>query len=149
MPGHGRAALLVIHSQALGLLLDACGCLKFDTPGFPGAFQQRVVNIDPMNYSVGVVEATPEGFAGGDAHDQRFIDRIVQDHFVGIHGPSTGLVTDTERIEGVKGIRAQLNTGADLADGVGLLQDLYIAPLPNQRQCRSQAADTAAGDDNG
>ena len=56
------------------------------------------------------------------------------------------LVGETESMQDARGVGADLDAGADLADGRGLLVDVDVESRAQQRQRRGQAADAAADD---
>ena len=55
---------------------------------------------------------------------------------------------ETERVENPGAVCADLNAGADLSQLRRLLIHVDIEPLPQKRQCRSQAADAGPDDGN-
>lgn len=147
-----RLAILVEHGDAVGILFDTLRPRRspeLDPAGFLRTFQQRGMHVDTMDHRVGIAEALAEGLACGDATDDRFVERVVHDHVVGIDRAAARLVADAQCIEGMEGIGAELDPGADLADLRRLLQHLDAESLAHQCQCGGEAADAAAGDDDG
>ena len=90
--------------------------------------------------------AIADALAGLDAADQRGVECVVHHHFVGVHGAAPGLLTNTQGIEGGKGVGAELDARADLTQFGRLLQHLDGRALAGQRQRGRHAANAAAGD---
>jgi hypothetical protein len=103
------------------------------------------VHVHAVDHRIGVAKALAEGLAGGDLADLVFVERVVHHHVVGEDGAAARLVAHAQRVEGVEGVRAELDAGADLADLGRLLQHLDLEALAHQRQRGGQAADAAAG----
>ena len=145
-------AVGAVHGDARVILLDAFDAgagQELDPARLLRALEQRQVNVDAVDHGVRVAEALAEGLAGGDAGDQRLVERVVHHHAVGLDGSATRLLADAERVEGVKGVRAKLDAGANLADRGGLLEHLDREALAHQRERGGEAANAAAGDQHG
>ena len=65
-------------------------------------------------------------------------------HVVGVDRPTAGLLANAERIESVKGVRAQLHARTNFANLRGLLEHFDFKALLGQRQSSCQAADAAS-----
>ena len=62
------------------------------------------------------------------------------------HAGRGELVGEPEPVQDARGVRADLDAGADLAQRRRLLVDMDVEARPQQRQRRRQAADAAADD---
>src|SRR5437667_272643 len=78
--------------------------------------------------------------AAGPVHHQQVLDE---------HGLPLHSLADAERIDGVPGVRRELDAGADLAELGGLLEHDDPEVAPRQRERHGEAADPAPGDDHG
>jgi hypothetical protein len=103
------------------------------------------VDVHAVDHRIGVAEALAEGLAGLDLAHQGFVDGVMHHHVVGVNGAAARLVAHAQRIEGVEGVGAELDAGADFADLGGLFEHLHLEALAHQRQRRGQAANAAAG----
>jgi len=122
---------------------------ELDAAGFLRAFEQRQVHVDAVDHRVGVAEALDEGLAGGNLADLVLVEGVVHHHVVGIDRAAARLVADAQGVEGVEGVGAELDTGADLADLSGLFEDLHPEALAHEGEGGGEAADAAAGDEHG
>ena len=100
-----------------------------------------------MNHGIGIAEAGAERLAEIDMGDLAVGHRVHQAQRVDIDRHAARGFADAEIIEGVEGVGPELDAGADLAQLRGLLQHQRADALLGQRQCRGQAADAAAGDE--
>jgi hypothetical protein len=139
-PHLAPALLHPLHLRAGGHLHPAAGLHALD---------QRAVHVGAVDHCIGVAEAGAEGLAGGDAADERFVERVVHHHLVGEDGAAARGLADAQRIEGGKGIGPELDAGADLAQLRRLLQHLHRKAAAGQGQGGGQAADAATGDEDG
>ncbi len=83
---HGRsrdaAAILGPHANPLAVILDPRGasrCFKLDIGQGPAGIEQHIVQIDPMNDDVGMLEAAAKRIAGRHARDLAAVERIQHD----------------------------------------------------------------------
>ena len=149
--GHApvRVAVLVVDRDAVGVLLhtlDAGGGQELDAPGLLRALQQREVHVHPVDHGIGVAETLAKGLTGGNPAHLVFVDGVVHHHVVGVDGASTGLLAHAQGVEGVEGVGAQLDAGADLTDLGRLLQHLDPETLAHQRQRSGESTDAPTGD---
>ena len=143
-------AVLVPHGHAVVVLLDAHHAgvgVKRDLAGFLRAFKQRQMHIGAVDHGVGITKALAELLVGGDLADLVFVDGVMHHHKVGVNRTATGFVANAQCVKGVKGVGAELDACADLADLGGLLQHGVLKALAHQRQCGSQATNAATGND--
>jgi hypothetical protein len=113
------------------------------------AFEQRVVDVLAMDHGIGIAEALAEVFVGRDLADLVLVDRVVHHHVVGEYGAIARLVADAEGVEGVEGIRAELDAGTDFTDLCRLFEDHDLEALAHQGECGGEAANAATGDEYG
>ena len=66
-----------------------------------------------------------------------------------LHAHARQRVGQAEPVQDARGVGADLDAGADLAERAGLLVDLDVEAGPQQRQRRGGAADAAADHGNG
>jgi hypothetical protein len=71
-------------------------------------------------------------------------ERIHQPELINIDGHAARRLADAEIIEGVKGVRPELDAGADLAEVRGFLQKDRADALLRQAERGSEPADAAA-----
>jgi len=121
----------------------------FDRPLRADAFEERPMHVGAMDDRVRIGEALAEPGAGRDLADDRFVDRVHHHQTVGVDGAAARLGADAERVEGREGIRRELDSGADLADLGGLLEDLDAKAALREGERGGEAADPGAGDDHG
>ena len=135
--------------RPVGILLDTHhpgGCEAFDGRLRFGPFEQRGVDVSPVDHGIGVAKALAKGFLCGDAAHQVCVQRVVHHHFVGVHRAAARLLTETQGVERGKGIGAELDTRADFTQLGCLLQHLDRITLARQRQSCGHAANAATGD---
>ena len=82
----------------------------------PAAVQQYAVQIGPMDHRIGIAEAFAEILAQGDVGDLLATHRIHEAEHVDIDRLRPRGVADTQIVEGVEGVGAKLDAGADLAE---------------------------------
>ena len=100
-----------------------------------------------MHHRIGIAEAGAEGIVERDFGDLLPTHRIHQPQRVDIDRHFAGGIAHAEIVEGMEGVRPQLNTGTDFAEHRRAFQhDAAHAPL-RQAHCRSQPTDAAPGDD--
>ena len=102
------------------------------------------MHIRAVYHSVGVAEALPESLPGGDLPDLVLVDCVVHHQVIGKDRAAARLVADAQSIEGMKGVGAKLDAGANFADFRGLFKHLDLEALAHQRQGRGQSADATA-----
>ena len=102
------------------------------------------MDVGAVDHRIGVAKAGAEGLADRKAPDHAGVDRVHHDQLVGEHGAAARVLAHAQCVQGGKGVGAELDAGADLADLAGLLQQRDAQAQPGQRQRRGQAADAAA-----
>jgi hypothetical protein len=146
------AAVGVEHGHAVGGLLavqDAGGGVQLDAAVRLHAVEQRLMHVGAMDHRVGVAEAGTERVAERNLGDRAGVGRVQHHHAVVEDGAAARLLADAERVEGGEGVRRELDAGADLADLGGLLEHLDREAAPRQGERGGEAADAAAGDEDG
>jgi len=136
---HGDAGVALLDAR------DAGRREQLDAASFLHAFEQRKVDVGPVDHRVRIAEAGAKRFADRDAADQRFVDGVVHHHLVGVDGATARPGADAEGVECSERIRSELDAGADLADLGRLLEHLDGKALARKGQCGGEAADAAAG----
>ncbi len=114
--------------------------------GLAGA-QEDAVQIAAVDHRIGIAEAAAEIVGQVDAGDLLGGDRIHQAQLVDEHRGRAGGIAETEMVEGMEGVRAELDAGADLLIARGALQDGDLESLAGQRDRSRQSANAAACDD--
>ncbi len=109
--------------------------------------EQHAVQVGTMDDGIGIAEALAECLADGDMRDLGAGHAVHHDEAVDVDRLGTAGIADPEIVHGVKGVGADLDAGADLAEPIGLLQHRDVAALVGEAECSRQTADTAAGDD--
>src|SRR5580700_10180840 len=102
------------------------------------------MQIAAMHDGIGVAEACAEDIAEIDMGDFLRAQRIHQAELVDIDSHVARGLADAEIVEGVEGIRAELNARADLAELGGLFQQDRTKSFLRQPERGSEAADAAA-----
>ena len=102
-----------------------------------------------MDDGIGVLEALAERLVERDGGDVLAGHGVHQAQLVDVDRHLAGLVADAEVVEGVEGVGAELDAGADLAELGRALEHEAAVALPGQAQRGRQAADAAAGDEDG
>ena len=100
-----------------------------------------------MDDGIGIAEAGAEFLAEVDVTDLAVGQGIHEAKLVDIDGHATRRLSHAEMIEAVEGVGPELDTGADLAEAAGFLEDLRGNALLGKCQRRCQSADAAAGDE--
>ena len=99
-----------------------------------------------MHHRIGIAEARAKGVAQIDMGDFLGGQRIHQPQLVDIDRHAARGLADAEIVEGMKGVRPELDAGADFAERGGLFQQDRADALLRQPERRREAADAAAGD---
>ena len=113
------------------------------------AIEQRAVDVGAVRHRVGIAEAL------GEARIERDVDHLLAGHAVhhqqalDEHRFLLHELADAERIERVPGVGRELDAGADLAELGRLLEDDGFEALAREAERHGEAADAAAGDDDG
>src|SRR6202011_3065523 len=94
-----------------------------------------------------VAIARAKRLAEVDAGDLAVGHRVHQEEMVDIDRHGARGLADAESIEAMEGVGPELDAGADLAQLARLLQHQRGDALLRQRQCRGEAADAAARDE--
>ncbi len=102
-----------------------------------------------MHHGVGIAKAATERRIERDVGDFLATHRIHQPQFVDENGHGAGGIADAQRVEAVEGVGPELDAGADFAQHRRLLQHQHRQAALRQSECGGQAADAAAGDDEG
>src|SRR3954449_10795005 len=138
MRAHRRAVLVVTRDFAADAQLDQLM--------IPAGFQEYAVQVTAMHDGVGITEARAERLAQINVGDLFGRERIHQPELIDIHRHAAGGFTDPEIVEGVEGIRSELDAGADFTKHGGLFEQDRGNALLRQPKCRGQAADAATRD---
>ena len=107
------------------------------------------MQIGPVNHGIGIAEAGPKGIVQRNAGDFLPVHGVHEAQVVDIDGLSARFVADAEIVERVEGIGAELDAGADLPQFGRAFQNDGTEAFPGQAQRGRQAADAAAGDQDG
>ena len=106
------------------------------------------MQVAAMDDGVGIAETRAKLVAEVDVADLAIGQRVHQPELVDIDRHAARRSANPKMVEAMKGIGPELNTRADLAEAVGLLEDLRGDALLGQGQRRRQSADAAPGDEN-
>ena len=142
-------AVLVGQGHAVGVLrdrLDAGVGKKFNFAGLHSAFEQRLVDVHPVDHRVRVAKALAESFTGFDLAHLISVDGVVHHYVVGEHRAAAGFVTHAQRVKSVKSIWPKLDAGTDFTNLGRLLKDLHLETLPHQRQRSRQTTNATTSD---
>ena len=146
---HGTAVLKPRMDQATILFIarhPAAGPEGYPIVGAAG-LQQHPVEVGAVNHRIGVPEPVPELVVKGDMADLVAVRRIHEPQLVDVDRHPPRLVADTQIVEAVERVRADLDSGADLAQLRRLLEHGGGNPVSCQGECRRQSADAPARDD--
>src|SRR6201995_401883 len=99
-----------------------------------------------MHDGIGIAESRAEGFAEIDMSNLFGGERIHQPHLLDIDGHAARGFADAEIVEGMEGIRTELDAGADLAERGGLLQEDRADAFLGETERGGETADAAARD---
>src|SRR6516225_6223528 len=108
MHPHVRVVLLVAKNLSAGP--------QFDQIAVAARPQENPVQVAPMNHCIRVAKALPEWFVERHANNFLGCHGIHQPKIVDVDSYRSCGVADSELIKRVEGVRAQLNTGADLSE---------------------------------
>ena len=140
--GGDRAAILIVPGNlGAGAQVDQRAVLA--------GFQQHAVQVAAMDHRIGVAEAGPERIVERHHGDRFGGHRVHQAQFVDIDRHRPRRIADAEPVEGVEGVRAKLDAGADLAELRCLFEHDRGESGAREPERRGQPADAAAGDENG
>ncbi len=122
---------------------------QFDLVHLRADIEENCVQIGPMDHRVGFAEDRRQRMPG--RHAEHFLARqaVHHDHVFREPGDIMHRRLDLQRIESAMGVGAKLNARADFAELIGLFQNDGFAPGKGQHPRGGQAADAAAGNDNG
>src|SRR5207245_702889 len=122
---------------------------QLDRALLPAAAEQRAVDIGAVRHRVRIAEALREARVERDVDHRLAADPVHHQQVLDEDGLLLHSLADAERIDGVPGVRRELDAGADLAELGRLLEhdDPEVAPRQGERD--GKAADTASGDDYG
>jgi hypothetical protein len=108
--------------------------------------EEDAVQIAAMHHGVGVLEAGAEGFAEVDVHDLLGGERVHEAQLIDVDRHRPGMLADTQIIEGVEGVWAELNSRPDLAQLERLLQNDDIMALLGKAKRSREPADATPCD---
>ncbi len=125
----------------------ACAGAQLDRALLPAAVEQRAVDVGAVRHRVRIAEALREARVERDVDHRLAADPVHHQQVLDEHGLLLHSLADAERIDGVPGVRRELDAGADLAELGGLLEHDDPEVAPRQRERHGEAADPAPGDD--
>ncbi len=111
--------------------------------------QEDAVQVAAVHDGVGVAEALAELAPEVDGADVLGGHGVHEAELVHIHGHVPGGIADAEVVEGVEGVGAELDAGADLAEHRRALEHDDREPFLGEAEGCRQAADPAASDEDG
>ena len=136
------------HFIAFGAKADhARAGTQLDRALLPAAVEQRAVDIGAVRHRVRIAEALREARVERDVDHRLAAHAVHHQQVLDEDGLPLHPLADAERIDGVPGVRRELDAGADLAELGGLLEHDDPEVAPRQRERHGEAADTAPGDD--
>ena len=109
--------------------------------------QHRRVQVAPMHHGVRIAEACTKRCVEGNVRDFLACRGIHQPQLIDVDGAGARLLADAESVEGMKRVRAELDTGSDLAELLRLLEDDHAEALARQPEGCREPTDAAARDD--
>ncbi len=113
----------------------------------PQGVQQQAVQVGAVHAQVGRAVAPLARLAEGQARQLAAVVRAAHAQHRRAGGDARQARRQAEGMQPPRDIGAELDAGADLAEGGRLLQHLDAMPLARQRQGGSQPADAGAGDE--
>ena len=141
--GDRRPILIVAH--------DFAGDAQIDQRAVAAGLQEHAMQIAAMHDRIGIAEARAEIVAEIDMGDLFGGQRIHQPELVDIDGHAARGLADAEIVEGVEGVRPELDAGADLAERRRLFQQDRADALLREararwrgRRCRRRRSGLAA-----
>ncbi len=125
--------------------VDAPAGLERDQIAALAGFEERGVDVGAVRDRVRLAEARGELIVEGHAGDQLAGQGVA--HFLRrrVVGVGQDFVLEADFLQHAEDIRPELDAGADFAEFGRLLEDPYRETLARQRVGGSEAADTAAG----
>src|SRR5436190_1907619 len=120
---------------------------QLDRALLPAAVEQRAVDVGAVRHRVRIAEALREARVERDVDHRLAANPVHHQQVLDEHGLLLHPLADAKRIDGVPGIRRELDAGADLAELGRLLEHDDPEVAPRQRERHGEAADTAPGDD--
>ena len=121
--------------------------LQRDRRQFATGVEEHLMQVGAVDHAVGLAVGGQRLLADRRAHHQ-FAAAHVAHHQVGRKvGDAPDRLGQAQVLEQTKHVGPELDAGADLAQGVGLLEHLHGVALSRQHQRDGQAADAAACDD--
>jgi hypothetical protein len=112
-------------------------------------FEDRTMQVGAMAHRIRVPKARAECLAHLHRSHLAAIDGVHHHQPVGEDRAFAHCLAHAQRIERREGIGAQLQAGADFADGGALLEQVDGHAQAGQRQRRGHAADAAADEQHG
>jgi hypothetical protein len=140
-------AVLIDDCYAAGVLVELahlCVGAELDQRMIFHGFENRQMNVGPMNHRIRIAKACTIRRADVDPHHFLCVKRIHQFQVVRKYSAVARCLTDAQRIECVKRIGGQLDPCTDLPNLRGLLEQLHANTLTRERQRRGQATNAAA-----
>src|SRR6267143_1298481 len=122
---------------------------QLDRTLLPAAVEQRAVDVGAVRHRVRIAEALREARVERNVDHRLAADAVHHQQVLDEDGFLLHQLADAERIDGVPGVRRELDAGADLAELGRLLEHDDPEVAPRQAERYGEAADTAAGDDYG
>src|SRR5882762_2273307 len=108
------------------------------------------MEVDAVDNAVGMLVAGAKcGTADGNARELGARRAVAHDQKLREEGERADRVVDSQALEHLERVGADLDAGTDLAELRSLLEHVAREALLRQRQRRGEAADAAAGDQNG
>ena len=126
---------------------DGRGGAQADQRVFAAGAQKDAVQFAPVHHGIGVAKARAEIGAQRDARDLARAQRVHQAQVVDIDRHLARLRPHAQRVEGVKGVGAQLDARADLAQFGGLFEDEAGDARLRKAHGSGKAPDAAPGDE--
>jgi hypothetical protein len=121
--------------------------LKADEIAVPAGRQQDVEQVAAVHHQVGVAVTVPVGLAEGEGSEHRAVNGVHHDAALRVDGHLFDGVQDAQPVHDARGVSADLQPGADLAERSGPFQEVHLLPGSGQREGGREAADAAPNDE--
>jgi len=144
---HGAALAFNPHRIAI-LPISAHPVLRtqFDQFAVAAGVEQHSVQVGAMYHRIGIAEVFAEFIIEWNGGDRFAVDRVHEAQTVDVNRPGAGFIADAKVVKAVKGIRTDLDAGANLAKFGGAFEHYAGNSLARQSERGGQSADAAAGD---
>ena len=109
--------------------------------------EQHAVKIRPVDDGIGIAKALAKRRIHRNVRDLHSRQPVHHNEAIDIDRFRACGGTDAEVVQGVKGVRSDLNSGADFAVMIRLFEDGHVAALLRKSERGRQPTDAAASND--